>query len=161
MNKIAKLFIVLIMPFFIFASCSASNKYEYQTPSEKEYADGSEIKVKLSGREFLLTVSQSPQARIQGLSDRTEMPADGMIFFFETPQALSFWMKNMHFPIDIIWVNGNKVMSITKNAQPEPGISDEYLKRYFSDYYVNIVIELNAGDADKFKIKVGDILELK
>ena len=157
MKKAAKIFILLILPFFAFAACSAAAKADVS----KTYNDGSEINVKIAGKKFRLTTAKTQEARAQGLSDRDKMPADGMIFLFDTPQPLTFWMKNMRFPIDIIWINGNKIVAITKNARPEPEISDENLKRYFSGYYANTVIELNAGDCDKYKIKAGNVLEIE
>ena len=47
-----------------------------------------------------------PEERQQGLSGRESMPQDsGMLFVFEEERALHFWMKEMHFPLDIIWID--------------------------------------------------------
>ncbi|MCL2390860.1 MAG: DUF192 domain-containing protein [Endomicrobia bacterium] len=152
MKKAIKVFILLILPFFVFTACLTAGK----AGIPKIYNDGSEINAKIAGKKFRLTVAKTQEARAQGLSDRDKMPADGMIFLFDASQPLTFWMKNMRFPIDILWINGNKIVAITKNARPEPGVSDENLKRYFSGYYADTVIELNAGDCEKYNIKTGD-----
>ncbi|MDR1695889.1 MAG: DUF192 domain-containing protein [Endomicrobium sp.] len=149
--------IVLIAPFLIFTACAAN----VSQTAKKAYADGSVIGVEIAGKKFNLAAAATAHAKAKGLSGRDKMPSDGMIFLFGEPQPLSFWMKDMRFPIDIIWINGGKIVSITENAVPEPGVKDEDLKRYFPGSSADTVIELNAGDCGKYKIKAGDTFAIK
>ena len=81
----------------------------------------------------------------------------GMLFVFpDKSSGVSFWMKDMRFPIDIIWIYGGSVIKIDKNVQPEAGVSDQELKHYRAETEINYVLEVNAGFSDKNNLKVGD-----
>lgn len=91
-----------------------------------------------------------------GLSHRKSLPEDtGMLFVFEKKQERSFWMKDMNFPLDIIWINDDRVVKIDKDCKAEGG----YPKiKHNSIYPVNFVLEANAGFANMNDIKIGDKL---
>lgn len=96
----------------------------------------------------------------QGLSGRSEIGAEGMLFVFPNKQPRRFWMKEMKFDLDIIWIQNNKVVGITKNVPaPSPGISLSELELYPSPESVDIVLEVVSGDAEKRNITVGSKLE--
>ena len=62
----------------------------------------------------------SPVAQEQGLSGRKSLGDNqGMLFIFPTEGLYSFWMKDMLFPIDIIWMDKNyNIVYVKENAQP-------------------------------------------
>ena len=160
-------FMALITVFtFCFASCMMFNHKPEQKNSEQQktkdiysMADGSVLKVKLGDKELSLVVANSPTAKAQGLSGKNQIPEDGMIFFFYELDTLYFWMKDMNFPIDILWLNGNKVIGIEKNVPiPVEHTKDTDLIVYKSNDKANTVIELEAGAADKLNIIPGSIL---
>ncbi len=78
---------------------------------------------------------------------------EGMLFIYSNKEVRYFWMKEMLFPLDIVWINDNKIIKIDKNLQPEGTVPE---KRYSSSYPANYVLELNAGFCDANKINVGD-----
>ncbi|MDR3244587.1 MAG: DUF192 domain-containing protein, partial [Elusimicrobiota bacterium] len=125
------------------------------------YKDGSIIKVQIGENTLNLTVAKSDLAKAKGLSNRKEIPQDGMIFLFDEPQILVFWMKDMLFAIDIIWINQNKVLGFYENAAPQGDIPDIHLLRYRSPAPSNIVIELKAGSVKKLNIKKDDLFRIK
>jgi len=85
----------------------------------------------------------------------------GMLFLFDDiDHERTFWMKDMIIPIDILWIDNDKIIKIDKNVQPEPDATDSQLKLYSSDYSVDYVIELNAGYADRNNLKVGDEISI-
>ena len=91
---------------------------------------------------------------VQGLSDRPSLPANtGLLFLFPGKQVHSFWMKNMHFPLDIIWIDGDRVVNISKDLPPEGETPDN---TYSSVYPVNNVLEVNAGWVEAHGVGVGD-----
>ncbi len=93
----------------------------------------------------------------QGLSNREVLAENkGMLFVFPDKQVRRFWMKNMNFPLDIVWLDNNKIIKIDKNAQPE---GNSPTRRYSSPLPINYVLEVNAGWCDQNNIKVGDIAE--
>ena len=147
---------------FMFASCAQKSKMITLEEDSGIISDGAVMAVEIEGVLFDLVVSKSPEAKMKGLSRIDQIPENGMIFLFDSPQYLIFWMKDMRFSIDIIWVNGNKIVGIAENAQNEPpNTPDSYLKKYLSGVKADKVIELNAGDAKKFNIKEGSIIKIK
>ena len=94
------------------------------------------------------------RSRAQGLSGRKELGSDeGMLFVFEEQGSHGFWMKGMEFPLDFIWIRGGRVIGIDSNAPPD---SSAEPKVYFPPEPVDNVLEINAGLAKIFGIKVGD-----
>lgn len=80
----------------------------------------------------------------------------GMVFYFATPDKYAFWMKDMKFAIDIIWIRDNKIVDISQNIQTETGKSDNKLTKYYPASEVDTVLEVNTGWANKNKIRVGE-----
>jgi|GEM_PF-1060130 len=90
----------------------------------------------------------------RGLSNRSEPQA--MLFLFENHQKQHFWMKEMKFAIDIIWLDGNRIVGFEKNAQPENPPETFYT----SPTLVNAVLELPAGSVENFSLSIGDALDM-
>ena len=98
------------------------------------------------------------EQQAQGLSGRAELAAGaGMLFVWNQESRRSFWMPDMKFPLDMVWLNGDcAVTHITHNAPPQaPGQSQADLPRYTVDQ-VQYVLEINAGEAERHGIQVGD-----
>lgn len=115
--------------------------------------------VEINGQEITVDIADSPGERQQGLSGRPALPENhGMLFIFPNKQVRSFWMPNMNFPLDMIWINDNQVVNITKNAPPG---GDNPSERFSSELPVNYVLEVNAGFADRHNIKAGDKVNIK
>ena len=129
-------------------------------PNIDEYADGSALNVEINGQILKLVVAKERNAIIKGLSGRNKIPFDGMIFFFGKERKVSFWMKDMKFSLDIVWVKNNVIVGITENIKPEPGVPEERLKTYPPPTKIDTVIELSAGRAKQLNIKEGNILIL-
>ncbi|MDP2909631.1 MAG: DUF192 domain-containing protein, partial [bacterium] len=80
----------------------------------------------------------------------------GMLFVFDKEDFYSFWMKNTLMPLDMIWINeNNKIVYIQKNARP---CETEKCQNYATPEKAKYVLEINAGLADKYGIKIGDIV---
>jgi len=85
---------------------------------------------------------------INNISDK-----EGMLFVFDSPQKYGFWMKNMRFPIDIVWLNSDmRVIGIDENIPIE-----SYPKIYYPSEPVLYVLEIKAGLSEKYGIKKGDV----
>lgn len=108
-------------------------------------------------------IANTPAERQQGLSGRKTMAADeGMLFEFGSPQTPGFWMKDMNFNLDLIWINQNKIIGITPDVPaPELGTPDNRLKNYYPPAPIDEVLEVNAGWDASNKIKTGDIVRLE
>lgn len=77
--------------------------------------------VTLCKKEISYGLADSDSERKKGLSNRSNLsPQEGLLFIFEEPNKPSFWMKDMNFAIDIIWIDENsKIVDITEDFQPE------------------------------------------
>jgi uncharacterized protein len=101
-------------------------------------------------------VASLAKERERGLSNRKELPLDtGMLFVFIQEGRYSFWMKNMLFPLDIIWLDKDKkVIHIVENAPP----CSESCPAYQPDSNALYCLETNAGFARVHNLKVGEQL---
>lgn len=99
-------------------------------------------------------IADTPKKHQQGLSNHQPLQENqGMLFVFNEKQIQSFWMKNMLFPLDIIWIEDNRIAKINANLAPE-GETPQNI--YKSDIPVNYVLEVPAGFCQKNNIKIGD-----
>ena len=132
-----------------------------ETAVEKNVYKKKEIKI--GDKSLLVEVVDSLETRNKGLSGRDGLEADqGMLFVFETQDVNpGFWMKDMKFSIDIIWINDGKVSQITKEVpNPTPETPERSLPIYTPQDAVDYVLEVSAGFSDKNGISVGDAVDL-
>ncbi|MBI3888216.1 DUF192 domain-containing protein [Candidatus Nomurabacteria bacterium] len=115
----------------------------------------------IAGQKIKVDIALTPKDQEQGLSGRQSLgEKEGMLFIFNSLGKYPFWMKDMNFPIDMIWIGENeKVVYIKKNATPEsypgaygPGQNDGDAK---------YVLEVSVGFSDKNDLKVGDEVEFR
>lgn len=95
---------------------------------------------------------------MRGLSGREKLPENsGMLFVFDKPDYHSFWMKDMKFAIDIIWIDENKkIVDITYNTAPET-----YPATFRSNVPVQYVLEVNAGWAEQSAMNINDVISFE
>jgi uncharacterized membrane protein (UPF0127 family) len=119
------------------------------------------IPVKIADKEYNLEVAKTVSQQSNGLSNRTSLcPNCGMVFVFGLEGTLPFWMKDTLIPLDIIWINSKGYVVSIQTAAPEPNTPNSELKIYQNTIPAKYVIELNAGDAQKLGLKVGDKISL-
>ncbi len=109
----------------------------------------------IGNHKFKASIADSQKEREIGLSETKSLSQNqGMIFLFEKPDYYSFWMKNMKFPIDIIYINNDQIVTIQNNAEP---IKDqENPIKYAPTQPADKVLEIQAGLAKAYKFKKGD-----
>ncbi len=103
-----------------------------------------------------LAVGEEERAR--GLMYREKLQEDqAMLFLFETEDIHSFWMKNMRFPIDILWLDGNRrIVHIEVRVPPCP---HDPCPTYTPAAPSAFVLELQSGCAETHRLRVYDRLE--
>ena len=115
--------------------------------------------VSLGGVNVTASLSTTPDSQSKGLSIKDSLNEnEGMLFIFESPQKYSFWMKDMKFPIDIIWINSTgKIVHIEKNLSPCYLLlpCPSYAPKNDSLY----VLEVVSNFTNKFGVSVGDSVE--
>ena len=122
---------------------------------EFSYAHATVISPK--GVSIPVEVSDTPEKRSLGLGKRDKLENGwGMLFVFEKRIPHSFWMKNMRFPIDIIWLDNQRIVELAENVPPpQEGESPKVMEPRLPS---NFVLELESGRASALGLKVGQKL---
>lgn len=109
------------------------------------------MKIEIGDREYNVTCARTEEGRMKGLQGVTEMKDDeGMLFFFEEPQTVGFWMKGTKIPLDIIFINEDmEVISVYQGEPENENIAEE------DD--VQFILEVNQSSG----IKEGDELDIE
>lgn len=112
----------------------------------------------INGHTLRTEVVDTMATRELGLSGRLSMKQDeAMLFIFPVSAKYSFWMKDMHFPLDMVWIKGDVVVDITADVPPPaPGAGMLSLPNYSPSVAVDRVLEVNAGLSAKHGWKAGD-----
>ena len=98
------------------------------------------------------------EQRQQGLSGRPALTSrTGMLFVFESPMPLQFWMKRMQFPLDFVWIEADcTIGEITRDVPPPPpDTKDSDLARINPQGDTQYVLEINAGEAAELGLETG------
>ncbi|MGV6804238.1 MAG: DUF192 domain-containing protein [Ruegeria sp.] len=103
---------------------------------------------------FVVELAVTPQERSQGLMFRESMPQrSGMLFIFDPPQPVAFWMKNTLIPLDMIFVDKTGLVTrVHKGAVPGDLTPIEGGDSVFA------VLEINAGLAARYSIEPGTVM---
>lgn len=118
----------------------------------------------INGSFVTAQIANSPQLRLelvctpksiqQGLSNRDSIGSDGMLFVYKKASHYKFWMKQMRFNIDMLWIYNDRVIEICPNVAA-PKTEHAPLLLYGPDKPADMVLELNAGDAERWDIHIG------
>ena len=116
--------------------------------------------ITINSHNFKVAVAASQKEQEIGLSETESLQQDqGMIFLFQKPDYYSFWMRNMKFPIDIIYINNDTIVTIKDNAQAPKGSNDN-LTIYTPTSHSDKVLEIQAGLSKKYNFKNGDKVKI-
>jgi len=115
-------------------------------------------KIIVANQEINVELAQNPFAWKKGLGGRESLDElSGMLFVFPISDRQGIWMKDMQFPIDIIWINEGKIVDIAPNIKPT--LIDP-LPIYLPRVDARLVLEVNAGLSQKSGWKIGDSVRL-
>lgn len=103
---------------------------------------------------FSVEVADTPQERSLGLMHRESLPTSaGMLFVYERPQRVAFWMRNTLIPLDMIFLDaGGTVRHVHEDAIPLDETS------ILGGDNIQYVLEINGGLARRLGIAVGSEL---
>lgn len=117
-------------------------------------------KVIINNKTFNVYVAKSEIEKQIGLSSKNKIsPNQGMLFLFDKPDYYSFWMKEMKFSIDIIYIENNKVITVISDVKPPT--DSKSLLIYKPKKKSDMVIEINAGLAKKYNIREGTSINIE
>jgi hypothetical protein len=133
----------------------------YQSPKTKGASGGNETEItwselQIEDKMLKVEVADTPEKKLQGLSGREKLESGfGMVFPYLPPQNVNFWMPEMKFSIDIIYVRENEVVQIFESVPfYEPDIPRNELPVYRSNVPVDLVLEVPAGWSAQNGVKI-------
>lgn len=104
-------------------------------------------------------IADTPARQRRGLSGRTRLaPGEGMLFLYDEPALRGFWMPDMHFDIDIVWIRDGRVVHIESDV---PHVVDGALPTYRPAEPADTVLEVAAGTAERLGWRVGDAVRVE
>ena len=161
--------LLLLIAFqYVFATEAATQANHAHTNLVKALQDGLQngseylrAKVSIEGYELSAQIPVTGELMSKGLSVKNQLREnESMLFVFEEPLRHTFWMKDMKFPIDIIWLDSNgKIVHIEENLIPCPLvlICPSYAPNADSQY----VLETIAGFAQRLNISLGTTIKFE
>jgi uncharacterized membrane protein (UPF0127 family) len=119
---------------------------------------------KIGTNEIKLEVAASEMEIERGLMYRTALPEDqGMVFLFHPPRPVAFWMCHTLIPLDMLFINGGKIVKIFHSVPPCKSPDCTNCVNYPSGKKQDVseVIEVNAGYAKRHNVHEGDTVDLE
>ena len=122
-------------------------------------AESPEGWAKVREQTIALELAISPAEQTLGLGKRASLPwGHGMLFLYETPRFHRFWMKDMQFDIDIVWIRDNRIVEISHHVRHRPGTTGDQVS---SQELTDRVLELPAGYASAQGLRKGNRVEIE
>lgn len=155
----------LIRAFSFQASASTSNCMNPRIPSsvltdslipKSYFGKMKTAELQISGHRFHLVLAKTVQDLMKGLMCVPKIKSNaGMLFVFDKPQTLDFWMERTRIPLDMIWINKEgRITSIATNVPAAEKTSKPARRSGYGKY----VLELNSGSANLLGLHVGSSL---
>lgn len=117
------------------------------------YADDDVVLVQMGAVSIVARVVASENARMQGLSGTEQLlPHEGLFFAFPHSNSQGIWMKDMKYPLDIIWLDDTfRIVHIAAMVAPET-----YPEVFMSPEPARYVLEVSAGIVEQGGVHIGD-----
>jgi len=130
----------------------------YQNVTPSVLLQENERVIEIANRDVTVVVADSMIERQRGLSGKVTLEEDtGMFFIFPEEGTHGIWMKDMNFPIDIIWLDEElRIVHIEEKVVPET-----YPEVFTSDEDALYVVELMSGFVEQYAVHEGDFTVLK
>ena len=122
----------------------------------REQVEEGKTRIRAKTLDVTAEIAASDKEKKKGLSDRESLPiSEGMFFVYDKMANYTFWMKDVQFPIDIIWIKEGKVVGVENRVDPEIGASLYKKQRYASPERVDYVLEITGGMVEELDIQKG------
>ena len=114
--------------------------------------------ISIGNTTYVVDLAVTPAERSQGLSGRPSLdPNRAMLFVYDEDAPRTFWMPDMHFPLDMVWIRSDCTVAGVSADVPNPSLDTprDQLPHYPSNEPVRFVLEINAGQAETHGIAPG------
>lgn len=137
----------------IIVLCLGFLAYVYLEPRAEPYLENQVPGVTVRDVAIDAIIADEEKERVRGLSGLPSMgPREGLLMVFDTADHHAIWMKDMNFPIDIIWVGDDlTVVDVTEAVRP-----DTYPAIFEPSVPARMALEVNARFVATHRIKIGD-----
>lgn len=143
---------------------SGSETTVYQAPIAKQgkHQVLPEAVGNLAGHQLSIMLARSFDEKAVGLMFYEKLPENsGMLFVYQAPRIMSFWMKNTMIPLDLVFFDENlQITEWIEGMEPGFGLPEAALPRYTSQQPAQYALELPAGSIAKLGLKTGDRLDI-
>ena len=113
--------------------------------------------MKIGQASVAVEIADTLPAMQRGLSGRPSLaPDSGMLFIYNDKDIRHFWMPNMHFALDVLWIADGVVIGLQENIPYQS--TNGSISRFQSNAPVDMVLEVNAGWIARQGIKIGDVV---
>lgn len=117
--------------------------------------------VELSGETLEVLLPKTLGERYRGLGGRESIaPYDGMLFVYDTPGLHGIVMRDMNFPIDIVWFFEGRVVDMAIRVKPE-FVPEPDLTIHRPKTQATLVLELPTGWIEQYGLEIGDTLTIE
>lgn len=128
--------------------------YFYFFRTTQQFTDYPRKQVSLGPHKLTLVLTDTEQRKITGLSGSKPLKDyEGMLFQFSVPGRYGFWMKDMKYSLDFLYLRNNKVVEVRTDVSPET-----YPDIILPTVDFDSMIEMNAGSTSKLNLHIGDVL---
>jgi hypothetical protein len=125
----------------------------------REAALGSQLQI---GQAVVaIEIRDTPAGRSIGLSGRESLEEnEGVLFIFEEPDQYQFWMLDMNFDLDFVWINEGLVVDISEHIPAPDKLTNEPPMTVRPSQPATWILEVNSGWVEANGIRVGDQAQL-
>lgn len=129
--------------------------------SQQDVSIIKEQQLQVGKTKLWVEVKDTVEERSSGLSGRAPLADDeGMVFIFEAIGQPGFWMKDMRFNLDVLWIRQGQVVDISYNVPaPSPGTSNQDIATMRSTVPIDTALEVRAGWVEQHGVTIGDAVE--
>ncbi|MBI1754813.1 DUF192 domain-containing protein [Candidatus Azambacteria bacterium] len=152
----------LMIPVFFYAArkniaLPMQRLQEKKSISVADLRDDMRVQVEIGNIRVRAETAISKEKKEQGLSDRESLAdGEGMLFAFDRKGIYMFWNKDMRFPLDLIWIDGDIIVDIYENLPMFSGAPVTLTPQAPGD----VVLEVNAGFVKAHGIRKGDTVRI-
>ncbi len=160
------LFALPLLIAVVLSGCQVNRAINIPDPSSCQamwrVPDQTQHTLLIDGKPFIAEVVKTPASIQQGLSGRDSITTDGMLFVMPTIDYHGFWMKDMKFDLDMVWIKDCQVVGVTAGVPaPAPGTPLESLPTYQPPGPIDMVLEIPAQKSQAKNWAVGTVVAVQ
>lgn len=112
------------------------------------------MKIEIGDKEYKVKVAKTEEEKMKGLQDIESLPEDeGMLFIYDSPQDVAYWMKDTKIPLDIVFINDDEEVISVKQGKP---LSEDLIEEDGVLYVLEVNVDSGIQPGDDFDMEEDD-----